>query len=203
MTEWVSIYCPFCHKHTSLRPAPVNYERVQYGSTYRGTTGALWEKDKGITWWIGVCNSCKEPVLVLNNGERIYPFPLPSSTDDRIPEHIRKDLDEAKISYSVKAFRASAVMSRRAIQTACLDKGATKIKLVAQLHELSENGVITKDLKEWADVVRWVGNDAAHPDKHPVTEKDALDILNLAEQFLHVIYVAPAIAKEQRTRRGK
>ena len=131
MTEWVSIYCPYCHKHTSLRPAPVKYEGVgDYGSTYRVTTGAFWEKDKGITWWIGVCNSCKEPVLVLNNGTRIYPFPLPSQTDDRIPEHIRKDLDEAKISYSVKAYRASAVMSRRAMQSACIDKGATKDKLV-------------------------------------------------------------------------
>jgi hypothetical protein len=114
-----------------------------------------------------------------------------------------KDLDEAKISYSVKAFRASAVMSRRSIQSACIDKGAFKEKLVAQLHELAANRVITNDLKEWADVMRWVGNDAAHPDKQPVNEEDAQDILNLAEQFRYVIYVAPAIAKEQRTKRGK
>jgi len=52
-------------------------------------------------------------------------------------------------------------------------------------------------------VVRWVGNDSAHPDKQIVTEKDAQDILKLTEQFLHVIYVAPAIAKEQRIKRGK
>jgi len=174
-----------------------------YGPSYKRTTGALWKKDISNTWWMGVCNNCREPVLVLNNGEIIYPHPLPSPTDDRIPEHIRKDLDEAKISYSVEAFRASAVMSRRAMQSACIDKGATKEKLVEQLHELAANGVITNDLKEWADVVRWVGNDAAHPDKQAVTQKDAEDILHLAEQFLHVIYVAPAIAKEQRTKRGK
>jgi Domain of unknown function (DUF4145) len=142
-------------------------------------------------------------VLVLNKGDIIYPQPLPSPTDDRIPELIRNDLNEAKISYSVKAFRASAVISRRAMQSACIDKGATKEKLVEQLHELAVNGVITNDLKEWADVVRWVGNDAAHPDNQIVTEKDAEDILHLAEQFLHVIYVAPAIAQEQRTKRGK
>ena len=51
--------------------------------------------------------------------------------------------------------------------------------------------------------MRWVGNDAAHPDKQAVTKEDAEDILHLAEQFLNVIYVAPAIAKEQRTKRGK
>jgi hypothetical protein len=55
--------------------------------------------------------------------------------------------------------------------------------------------VIKKELKEWADVVRWVGNDAAHPGKQMVNERDAQDILKLAHQFLHVIYVAPAIAR--------
>jgi hypothetical protein len=80
------------------------------------------------------------------------------------------------------------------MQSICIDQGATKDKLVEQLHELAANGVITKDLKEWADVVHWVGNDAAHPDKQPVTPRDAEDILHLAEQFLHVIYVATAIA---------
>jgi hypothetical protein len=204
MSDWTSIYCPHCRRHTSLREAPVEYECTgAYSGKHKYTTGAVWKKDYNEIWWIGVCNSCREPVLVLNKGDIIYPQPLPSPTDDRIPELIRNDLNEAKFCYSVKAYRASAVMSRRAMQSACLDKGATKEKLVAQLHELAANGVITNDLKEWADVVRWVGNDAAHPDKQAVTEKDAEDMLNLAEQFLHVIYVAPAIAKEQRTKRGK
>ncbi len=204
MSEWVSIYCPHCHKHTSLTPAPIEYKtQDMLGRTYRETTGAHWKKDENTIWWIGVCNSCQEPVLVLNNGRIIYPYPLPSPSDSRIPEHIRNDLDEAKICFSINAFRASAIMSRRAMQSVCIDKGATKERLANQLHELASNGIITADLKEWADAVRWVGNDAAHPDKQPVIQKDAEDILNLAEQFLHVIYVAPAIAKEQRTKRGK
>jgi len=102
-----------------------------------GTTGAFWEKHKGTTWWIGICNSCREPVLVLNEGKVIYPHPLPSPSDDRIPGHIRIDLDEAKICLNVNVFRASAVMSRRAMQSACIDKGAVKEKLVEQLHELA------------------------------------------------------------------
>ncbi len=72
------------------------------------------------------------------------------------------------------------------LNTACIDKGANKDKLVDQLHELASNRTITEDLKEWADVVRWVGNDAAHPNKENVSKDDAEDILKLAEQFLHV-----------------
>jgi len=89
------------------------------------------------------------------------------------------------------------------MQSTCIDKGAKKDKLVDQIAELLATGVITNDLKGWADVVRWVGNDAAHPDKMVVSKEDADDILQLAEQFLHVIYVAPAIAIERRKKRGK
>lgn len=128
---------------------------------------------------------------------------MPTPTEDRIPENIRKDLIEAKQCFQVNAFRGCAVIARRTIQSACIDKGSTKTDLIHQLKEIKENGIITNDLKEWADVVRWVGNDAAHPNKSEVTKEDAEDILHLAEQFLHVIYVAPAIAKEQKIKKGK
>jgi len=94
-------------------------------------------------------------------------------------------------------------MARRALQAACLDKGALGKRLIDQINDLASKGIITKDLKEWADVVRWVGNDAAHPTAEEVTQNDADDVLKLAEQFLHVLYVAPAIAKEQKAKRIK
>lgn len=82
-------------------------------------------------------------------------------------------------------------------------KGAKAGDLVAQIKELTSLAIITKDVEEWATVVRWVGNDAAHPGKDPVTKEDAEDALKLAEQFLHVIFVTPAIAKARRAARGK
>lgn len=200
----VSIYCPYCKQRTALTPAPIEVTYEVFSSTCRKIVGAVWERSYNDKWWIGICNYCKSPVLVHNCGDIVYPRPLPSPTDKRIPEHVRKDIDEAKLCFSVKAFRACAVIARRAIQNACIDKGADKSKrLKEQIEELAGKGVITNDLKEWADVVRWVGNDAAHPSKEEVTEKDAEDILKLAEQFMHVIYVAPAIAKEMREKRGK
>ena len=200
----VSIYCPYCKQHTALTPAPIEVTYEVLYSTYKKTVGAIWKRSYNDIWWIGVCNYCKNPVLIHNHGDIIYPHPLPSPTDERIPAHIRKDIDEAKLCFSVNTFRACVVMARRAIQNACIDKGADKNKrLEKQIEELADKGVITNHLKEWANVVRWVGNDAAHPDKNEVIKEDAKDILQLAEQFMHVIYVAPAIAKEQRKRRGK
>ena len=195
----VSIYCPYCHRYTALTPAT---REVEYRYS-RLTVPCIWEKEYNDVWWIGVCNYCKSPVLVHNKGDIIYPHPLPSPTDERVPENIRKDINEAKICFSIGAYRACAVMARRALQTACIEKGASKGRLVDQLEELADKGIITKDLKEWADVVRWVGNDAAHPGSEEVKKEDAEDILKLAEQFVHVVYVTPAIAKYRKTKRRK
>jgi len=196
----LTMYCPHCQKHTSIQIAKAQY-RTQYGG--RETTPAIWEKEENIKWWIGICNSCLEPVLILNKCKIIYPHGLPSPTDNNIPNTMRTDLIEAKTCYGVSAYRGCAVLARRAIQTTCVDKGAKKGDLVNQLNELKTNGTITRDLHEWATVVRWIGNDAAHPNKDQVTKEDAEDILKLAEQFLHVIYVAPAIAQEQKRKKGK
>ena len=193
----VSTYCPYCKRHTALS--------IASGRAGRYAAQSIWEVEDNLNtiWWIGICNNCNQPVLVRNNGDIIYPKPLPSPTDERMPEPIKQDLDEAKMCFSVNSYRASAMMARRAMQATCIEKETTKDRLVDQLHELASNGIITKGLKEWADVVRWVGNDAAHPNNETVTKEDAEDILKLAEQFLHVIYVAPAIAKEHRSRLNK
>lgn len=195
-----SIYCPYCHQHTALRLANAKYTSETGRTKY---TRALWEQDNWHDWWIGICNSCQSPVLVLNDGERIYPSPLPSPTDQRIPKDLATDLNEAKMCFANEYFRACAVLGRRCVQMACQLKGAKKKELVGQIAELREQGIITKDIEEWATVVRWIGNDAAHPNKDKVTRDDAHGCLTLAEQFLHVIFVTPAIAKARRVARKK
>lgn len=196
----VSLFCPHCHKHTALSIARAEYS-VMHGRT--AYTNAIWEKGPRQEWWIGVCNSCQEPCLVLNDGEIVYPYPMPTPTDPYIPEELARDLNEAKLCFSVRCYRACAAMARRCIQSACILKEATKADLVDQISELAQKGILTKDIEEWATVVRWVGNDAAHPGKADVTKEDAEDCLKLAEQFLHVIFVTPAIAKARRAARGK
>ncbi len=196
----ISIYCPHCKRYTALNMAPAKYTD-EYGTVQ--ATPAAWQANRNDKWWIGTCNSCQNPCLVLNEGETIFPFPLPSPTDSHIPKNLSKDLDEAKMCFSVGCYRACAVMARRCIQNACIEKGVKEKDLVKQIKELTQQGIITKDIEEWATVVRWVGNDAAHPGKSEVTKEDAEDTLNLAEQFLHVIFVTSAVAKARRAKRGK
>lgn len=195
-----SIYCPHCRRHTALSMAPAPYES-DYGRTYH--TRALWETEQGDKWWIGVCNACQRPCLVLNDGQVVYPTPMPAPTDPLVPPDLARDMDEAKTCFAAGCFRACAAMARRITQLACIQKGAQKQNLVDQITELAQAGVITTDIAEWATVVRWIGNDAAHPTNSDVTKEDAEDCIKLAEQFLHVIFVTPAIAKKRREAKGK
>ena len=94
-------------------------------------------------------------------------------------------------------------MARRCIQQACLIKGCKTANLVGQIAELTQAGHITKDIEKWATLVRWIGNDAAHPGGKAVAKEDAEDTLKLAEQFLHILFVTPALAKARRIQRGK
>ena len=196
----VSIYCPHCHKHTDLRMAQYSYHDAYGGMSQHP---ALWNQHRGAEWWIGICNACQQPVLVLGDGAVVHPTPGPTPTDPNIPKSLRADLDEAKKCFVASCYRGCAVLARRCIQVACTEKGAKKHNLIEQISELTANGTITKDIEEWATVVRFIGNDAAHPNAQSVSKDDAEDCLNLAEQFLHVIFVAPAVAKARRTARGK
>ncbi len=198
--ERFSGHCPHCNSLTWFTPAPVKYHD-SYGD--EGTARAIWAAGTHV-WWIGICNGCNSPVLVRNSGDVVYPATLPSSTDELIPEDIRTSLIEAKLCKSVGAIRAAAVMARRCVQCACINKGAsTKASLVDQIAQLRTDGKITEDIKAWADGVRWIGNDAAHVNAYEVTEQDAEDVLQLAEQMLHVLYVAPAKALDLKNRLGK
>lgn len=192
----VSIYCPHCHRLTALRMA-------RYRDRDGTNTSAITNEIEDNVWWIGICNGCNRPVLVHDEGDTIYPHPLPSPSDSNIPDDMRADLDEAKMCFAVNCFRACTVVARRCVQRACISKGARGDKLVDQIQDLTRSGQITKDLEEWVTVVRFIGNDGAHPNVENVTDEEAQDCLKLAEQFLHVLFVTPAIAQARREKKGK
>lgn len=195
-----SIYCPFCFQHTSLT---VTHTCKRYNSGAIEVFELVYETEDSSMWWIALCNNCNNVLLVKNKGEKVYPEKAPTPTDERIPDKIRLDLEEAKICFAMNCYRACAVIARRSIQTACIEKGANKEKLVHQIDQLFDMGVITKDLRNWAHLVRMIGNDAAHPKSEPVDYADAQDVLDFAEQFMYVVFVTPKKAEEQSVKRNK
>jgi hypothetical protein len=195
--ETLSLHCPYCNKETYVFQETPEFTFTEQYSTF----GKI--NSRTSVWWAGTCRKCKKPMLVINSGINIYPVPQPSPSNERIPNKIRLDLDEAKLCFSVGAYRGCAVLARRAIQNACLEKGAPEGELVAQINSLFEMKTITKEVREWAKDVHWIGNDAAHVNKENVEADDAEDSLKLAESFLNILYVIPKISEERRIKRKK
>jgi hypothetical protein len=77
-----------------------------------------------------------------------------------------------------------------------MEQGANKNKrLVTQIDELADKGIITRSLQNFAHEIRLEGNDGAHPDPDglaQVTPKDADDIIEFTREYLHHVYVMPA-----------
>lgn len=94
------------------------------------------------------CPACHKTILELN--------PL-------VPEDVAADVEEALLCFSVRAYHASMVMFRRAIQTCAVDLGGRGSHLVEQLDNLRSAGKISAGADDWTRVVRVIGNLGAHP----------------------------------------
>jgi len=195
MADLNSIYCPKCRCHTNLIHR-AGYRTVPlHGGLY--TYYAVEE-----------CNNCQQHFLTERSDSQygeilsIYPNELPKPVNDLVIDSVKKDFEEALLCQSVGAYRGAAVLARRAVQLICLDKGAKKDKkLYEQIKGLFDNNIITQDIKDWADEVRYIGNDAAHPNKEEVNKEDSEDILELLESLCDVLYVAPARAAKRKQKR--
>lgn len=183
-----SIYCPGCKRHTALTEI-IHYDRYP------------------VKFEVAECNNCAQHFLSVRDlsSDKIlamYPQTLPGHVNEKIPKAIKVDFEEALVCEAAGSYRGAAALARRTLQVICLDKGAPENKkLHQQIDWLFDNNIITKDIKDWAHEVRYVGNDAAHPNATTVTKDDAHDILDLLESMCDVLYIAPARAAERKAKR--
>lgn len=206
MSDINSFHCPNCKSASALT------DRAKYVKEIKG--GQL-----NIVYAVAECNSCDFHFLVAResiSGKIIATWPksLPGKVNDLIPEPIKSDFEEALKCEAASAFRGAATLARRTLQVICLKKGAPKEKqqkknpektmrvdLSEQIDWLYKNNIITDEIKNWAHEVRFVGNDAAHPNSTDVDAEDARDILELLQSMCDVLYVAPARSAARKAKR--
>lgn len=195
-----SIFCPSCRQRTSIDPQGGSILVDGYQHRMYKCNGEL-----------GSGRPCNQIFVVKydSTGTRmaIYPKDLPEGVDNRINTQVASNLEESLKCLADSCFRAAVVMARRSIQLICIDKGAPNAtpaekRLIKQIDWLFSQGLITSDLKDVAHEVRSIGNDGAHPadadDSVEVTEADAAEIIDLAKQFAHTLYVLPSILAERK-----
>jgi hypothetical protein len=113
---------------------------------------------------------------------------LPKDT----PKKVIEDFREAELSFNVRAYKASAAMSRRALQQALEDRGATKgSKLMDQIDELKQRNLIDNYTASLAHGIRQFGNFGSHPKDDLLSEinqeyaKLALEVVKIIIKELY------------------
>jgi len=167
------------------------------------------------------CNYCHQHVYVVlgekitedSRGNKISQEVIVESYPKRVPKmhesitkNIADDYIEAIKCLDVGANKGAIAMCRRALQSSALEKGASKDKLIDQIDELWEKGIITKDIREWAHEIRLSGNIGAHPNEDGlmnVTAEDAKGMIEFLERYFEYVYVMPYKVYAQRLKRKK
>ena len=122
----------------------------------------------------------------------VHQYPVAKTKPHQaVPLAISQAINEAELSNGIGAFNACAVMLRRAVHNLCEDKGANGKDLFAQLADLKSKQIITPDLWTWAEELRVLGRNGAHPEWPDVSRGDAEYGLKFIGEIVRFVYVNP------------
>jgi hypothetical protein len=132
------------------------------------------------------------------------PYPL---GEIEAPEHWHKDVKrfwlQAHKSLKAENWDAAAIMARSALQIVMREQGANGRNLYAEINDLHSKGILPPIMKDFADEVRALGNDSAHPAiGMQVTRKDSEDIVEFLDILLDYIYNLPKKINDYRARKN-
>lgn len=136
--------------------------------------------------------------------EIIHQYPISTPTlDPSVNKDVKSAAIEAESCFSVRAFNACGVMTRRAMHSLCEDKGAKGKDLFEKLKYLRDNNLITPDLWQWAEELRIVGRSGAHPEWEEVSKEDGEYALTFLREIIRYVYINPAERAARRLKETK
>lgn len=96
-------------------------------------------------------------------------------------------------------------MARSTLQLALREHGAKGARLVDQVQDLGSKGLLAPAVREWANEVRLLGNDAAHPGpgQDPPEPHDVQQCVDFLDFLLYCLYDLPTEVAEYRKRRSQ
>ena len=107
-----------------------------------------------------------------------------------MPGSIANSYAEAAKSLRAAAPIATAIMCRRTLEGICKHFGATGRNMPTMLNDLATKGKLDARLHEWAnDVLRTLGNDAAHNVEAVISQDDARDALEFTKALIQNLFV--------------
>jgi hypothetical protein len=175
--------------------------------------------DKKLNFDVYKCNNCAGYVHVLWSATegaflghglhafKVLPWPLnpKPSPSPNLSAEMARYWTQAHQSIRNEAWDAASLMARSALQLALREHGAKGKRLVDQVQDLGSKGLLTPAVREWADEVRLLGNDAAHPEpgQEPPKPHDVQQCVDFLDFLLYCLYDLPAEVAEYRERHSQ
>ena len=198
-----TFYCPHCSAQVQL----VIDKSHEYGAPEDGP------REKAV---FGHCAACYRPALLHFSGtggcdqwnEEIFEFDAqlyPAATqllDSALPLRVHESYREALQCVSAKAWLAAAVMVRRTLEAIGQEFDPTTRRLFDGLAAMRKSGIISEELWNWGEQLRFLGNTGAHPTGDRVSADDAKDALDFLNAIIHNIYVLRPRFKTMLARRS-
>lgn len=191
--------CPHCNTNSNF----------SLQTTINGRFGSS-KNNQACAFEIQQCQNCNGLILIHfeklgSQSKEILVYPsLSPILDSSIQQLAASDYIEGIKCFYINANKAAATMFRRSLQQIMIDKGASGKRLVDQINDLRNKRIITDDLADWANEIRFLGNDGAHPVDDGLDEIDSEEINQIIEfinGLFQYIYVMPAKVAQSRLRR--
>jgi hypothetical protein len=193
--------CPFCHKPLSENPSEsikvVGFIQIMQLSTCVDPTDESSIEVFGLIRrlkWPSQASAYVYAELKCLSCHLVYEDPHPA-----IPDDMARDLGEALICSGVGAYRATALMCRRILETFACEVVPNSRNLSHQIIELAKSGILSGASIHWAEQLRYFGNLAAHPQKQPAlphhmeafsTRKGSWASLLVVLALMQALYIA-------------
>jgi Domain of unknown function (DUF4145) len=168
----INLQCLLCLATNTLPPS--------YGASYRGP------------WRCYRCEALHRVEVTMSYVNKLEALDEMHVVSGNFPTTVSDSLREMVASYNAGAYRASAVMLRRSLEAACIEKGATGNNLANKIIDLGTRlGVLDAVEKAQATATRLFGNYGAHVGDDgldDVTKKDAKRAIELGLELLKKLY---------------
>ncbi len=190
-------WCPGCKAHMQL--------------VIDGVHG--WQPEEGdlvTVYRFGHCVRCRRPGLIaeLEVGQDEYAppsqeYPATRDVDAQLPPKVEESFREALRCEIAGAPLATAVMVRRTLEAIGRTFDPDARTLAKVLRAMKDKGLISEELAQWGDALRFIGNIGAHPTDDVVTQQDSREALDFLVAIVETIYVLRPKFQKMKARREK
>lgn len=138
--------------------------------------------------YIYICPSCNKPTHFDVGEKKQTPGELYGNDVLNLPEDIKILYNEARESYSINAFTAVAMITRKIIMNTAVNEGAeTNQNYLNYIDYLDRENIIPRNAKNWLNKLRKIGNEANHEIQH-ISVEEAQDAIKFVEILLKNVF---------------